>query len=308
LKIIDNLNETIPFIPYIKKGKYNKNIGTFILIGGSGYTSVYFDKFNVNKNDKFYRKFNYEVEYPNINFQTRLSKISTTFAFDRPTDLLNLNLYSNQNNDNIYVASLKDLTIKKYSQFLYNLFNYHKIKPPYIFIVFSEGGYDVMCFSKYYSKLIKKIYFIDTPFLDEYLLMFEKFRGNIKWYENLRKKQFSWNKNNTKMISNILDKDILDKDILEKIDIYNFEIKTYNIILKLKINDLPKNIPIIILWSQYFDSPTKISKEKVYIIKQMNKEIDKYNNIQYFFINAPHQMERVIPISLSNFITNTLIV
>ena len=42
----------------------------------------------------FYRKFNYEVEFPNINFQKRLSKITTAFAFDRPTDLLNNNLYS----------------------------------------------------------------------------------------------------------------------------------------------------------------------------------------------------------------------
>ena len=38
----------------------------------------------------------------------------------------------------------------------------------------------------------------------------------------------------------------------------------------------------------------------------MNKELDKYKNITYLFMNAPHQMERVIPITLSNFI-NTLI-
>ena len=158
MNIINNLQDIIPFTPYIKKGKYDKNIGTFILIGGSSYTSIYFDKFHIDKNDKFYRKFNYEVEYPNINFQTRLSKISTTFSFDRPTDLLNLNIYENKKNKNIYIASLTDLTIKKYSLFLYNLFNYHNLKPPYIFIVFSEGGWDILSFSKYYPKLIKKIY------------------------------------------------------------------------------------------------------------------------------------------------------
>ena len=43
------LNEIIPFLPYVKKGKYNKNIGTFILVGGSGYKSIYFDKFIVNE-------------------------------------------------------------------------------------------------------------------------------------------------------------------------------------------------------------------------------------------------------------------
>jgi hypothetical protein len=39
----------------------------------------------------------------------------------------------------------------------------------------------------------------------------------------------------------------------------------------------------------------------------MNKKLDKYKNIKYLFINAPHQMERVIPITLSNFIINTII-
>ena len=298
MEIINNLNDTIPFLPYIKKGKYNENIGTFILIGGSSYKCSYFDKFNVNENDKFYRKFNYEVEFPNINFQTRLSKISITFSFDRPTDLLNHNLYSNTNYKNIYIASLHDLTIKKYSHFLYNLFNYYKLKPPYIFITFSEGGYDVMCFLKYYVKLIKKIYFIDTPLLGEYQLMYEKFRGNLKWLMDVKEKKFSWNKNNKIDLSN--------KDMLKNIDTYNFEIKTYKIINSLEINDLSKTILMIFLWSAYFDLPTKKSKEKVNIINQMNNELDKYSNIKYLFLNAPHQMERTIPIYLSNLIINEL--
>lgn len=301
MNIINNLQEIIPFLPYIKQGKYDKNIGTFILIGGSSYKSTDFDKFHVDKNDKFYRKFNYEAEYPNINFQTRLSKISSTFSFDRPTDLLNLNLYRNSKNKNIYIASLTDLTIKKYSQFLYNLFNYHDLKPPYIFIAFSEGGWDVLSFSKYYSNLIKKIYFIDTPLLGKYWLMYEKFRGNLKWYKDLEAKKFSWKPSNKIDLSN--------KDILQKMDTYNFEIKTYNFINKMTINDFPKKIPIIILWSPYFDSPTEISKEKIDIINKMNEELHhpKYSNIANFYINAPHQMERVIPITLSNFIINTLI-
>ena len=92
-------------------------------------------------------------------------------------------------------------------------------------------------------------------------------------------------------------------------DTYNFEIKTYNFINKMTINDFPKKIPIIILWSSYFDSPTEISKEKINIINKMNEELHhpQYSNIANFYINAPHQMERVIPITLSNFIINTLI-
>ena len=299
MNIITNLKKTIPFLPYIKKGKYNHNIGTFILIGGSSYKCIYFDKINVDKDNKFYRKFNYEVKYPNINFQTRLSKISTTFSFDRPTDLLNQNLYANEKNKNIYVASLYDLTIKKYSEFLHTLFNYHKLKPPYIFIVFSEGGYDVLCFSKYYNKFIKKIYFIDTPYLGKYLVMFEKFRKNYKWLNDVRKQKFSWNKNNKI--------DITNEDELKNIDVYNFEIKTHNIIDKITMSDFPKKIPIVILWSPYFDSPTKISKEKTEIINKMNKELDNHNNIIYMYVKAPHQMEKVLPITLSNFIINTIL-
>jgi len=132
MNIILNLNDIIPHIKYIKKGKYNKDIGTFVLIGGSSYKCSDFDKFHVNKNDDYYRKFNYEVEYPNINFQEKLSKCSTTFSFDRPTDLLNHNLYNNDLNKYIYIASLHDLTIKKYAEFLNNLFNYHKLKQPYL--------------------------------------------------------------------------------------------------------------------------------------------------------------------------------
>jgi hypothetical protein len=129
--------------------------------------------------------------------------------------------------------------------------------------------------------------------------MYEKFRGNLKWCKNLEKKKFSWKPN-----KNI---NLLDKDELKKIDVYNFEIKTYNFINKFTINDFPKNIPIVILWSPYFDSSTKISTEKVNIINKMNKKLDKYKNITYLFMNAPHQMERVIPITLSNFIINTII-
>jgi hypothetical protein len=265
---------------------------------------------NIDKNDinNFYKKFNnYETKLPTINFQTRLSKISTTFSFDRPTDLLNhnlySNLYSNRKHKNIYIASLQDLTIKKYSVFLHNLLQYHNIQPPYIIICMSEGGYDALCFSKFYPQLVKKIYFIDTPLLENFMQLYEEFRGNTKWDQDVKNKLFSW-KMNSNDINNF---STLDKETLGKIDIYNFEIKTHNIVQKLKINDFSKKIPIVILWSPYYDSPTNVSKKKKNIIEQMNKQLDKFSNINYFFVNAPHQIERVIPITLSNFIINTLV-
>jgi hypothetical protein len=255
--IITKLNDIIPYLPYTKEGKYN-NLFSYVLIGGSSYKSTYFNKFPGNT---FYRSFNYEKEYPNINFQKRLSKITQTFSFDRPTDLLNHNLYSNEHYTHIYIATKTDLTIKNYANFIKNTLDYHKIKPPYIFIVFSEGGYDVLCFAKYYKHLIKQIYFIDTPFLEKYMLAYEKYRGNTNWYNDILRNKLS------------------NKTTQEKIDVYNFEIKTLNIILKLKLTDIPKDIPIHMLWSPYYDNPTQKDKTKIKIIKAMISKLRNYKNI-----------------------------
>ena len=121
--------------------------------------------------------------------------------------------------------------------------------------------------------------------------MFEIFRKNDKWLNNIRNKQFSWNKKYSQ-----------DNKTLQNIDTYNFEIKTYNIIDKLTMDDLPKTVPLIFLWSPYLDSPTKKSKEKMEIINGMNKELDNFTNVVYSYVEAPHQMERVLPITLSNII------
>jgi hypothetical protein len=289
--IHNKLVDIIPYIPIVKQGKYNGY--SIVLIGGSSYKSTAFNKFEIDKKDDFYRKFNYEVEFPNINFQKRLSKHTQTFSFDRPTDLLNHNIYSNENYKHLYIASKKDLTIKNYAVFIHELLKYNKIKPPYVFVVFSEGGYDVMCYSKYYEHLIKNIYFIDNPFLENHIFDFEKYRGNIKWYDNLFKNKLSWNRQ----------KEIQKEDLIY-IDVYNFEIKTINIILKLKIKDLSKTIKMYILWSPYFDKPTVKDKMKIKIQKEQNSKLP--DNIVTMWYDAPHQMERIIPITLSNFILGSI--
>jgi hypothetical protein len=198
------------------------------------------------------------------------------------------------------------LTIKNYSKFLFDLFNYYELEPPYIFITFSEGGFDVLCFSKYYNQLIKQIYFIDTPILGRYLDMFEKFRNNDKWMNDVRNKQFTWDPLKGNLLKGNVLKETQEQETLEKIDIYNFEIKTYNIINKLTMADLPTKIPVIIIWSPYFESPNKKSKEKTKILDTMSKELDNFTNIKYLYMDAPHQIERVLPITLSNFIISNL--
>jgi len=65
---------------------------------------------------------------------------------------------------------------------------------------------------------------------------------------------------------------------------------------------LLKKIDIKLLYTA-----TKISKNKVNIIKKMNEKLNEHENITCLFINAPYQIERVIPITLSNFIINTII-
>ena len=67
--------------------------------------------------------------------------------------------------------------------------------------------------------------------------------------------------------------------------------------------DFPKQIPMVFFWSPYFDSPTTTSREKVRILKKMSIELMRiYPNATCFFVDAPHQMERVLPLSLSALI------
>lgn len=287
MKVYRNLLEIIPYTPYNLEGKFNGNF-SYVLLGGSSYKSKYFNKFEGND---YYKKYDYEVEFPDINFQKRLSETTTTFSFDRPTDLLNHNLYSYEKYENIYIATKKNLTIKNTAIFIYEILKYHNIKPPYIFIAFSEGGFDCLCFSKYYSKLMKQIYFIDTPLIGKYYLDFEKYRGNYNWYKKLFNNDLSWNGKE------------MSENFLEQIDIYNFEIKTLNIILRLKITDFSKKIPIFILWSPYFDDPEKKDKTKIKIQNKFNEKLQsQYDNIHILYVDAPHQMERTRPLSLSKFI------
>lgn len=288
--IITKLDKMIPYTPFKKAGQYNGY--SIILIGGSSYSLSSFDYF---KKNKFIKQFRTDTNHPNINFQKNLSKHTQTFSFVRPTDLLNLKLYSNYKPKKIYITSKQDLTIKSYGKFIYDLLNYHKVKPPYVFVVFSEGGYDVMCFSKYYEKLINSVYFIDTPFLEKYMFEFEKYRNNTKWLKNVLKNKFMWD--HSKEIS---------KEQLVYIDGYNFEIKTLNIISKLKISNLPKNKKFFILWSPYYDTPNQIDKKKVEIQTLQNKKLP--NNCTALWLKAPHQIERTIPNFLIEFILNSLFI
>ncbi len=284
-------------IPCVKSGKYNGY--SIVLIGGSSYKPIDFNKWYVSKDDKFYRKFDYEVEYPNINFQKRLSKMTATFSFDRPTDLLNHNLYEGDKYD-FYIASKKDLTIKKYSKFIKDLLDYHKIKAPYVLIGFSEGCYDVMTFAKYYPELTKKIFWIDGGKMGEILMEYEKFRGNDKWFKKLLKDKF-WKFPKDNKIN------VNDRELMEKIDEYNYNVKTYKFMRNDNLLKINKEIPIIICWAEnHWESNRLIAKSKK-IIEMKNEYCkilkERYGlNVECYWFDAPHQIERVLPITLSNFI------
>ena len=300
MKYYYKLNNIIDKIPTITEGEYNGF--SIILLGGSSYKPKHFNKWKVSKNDKFYRKFNYEVEYPNINFQKRLSKITTTFSFDRPTDLLNHNLYNGDNYD-FYIASKRDLSIKNYANFIKKLLKYYKIKPPYVLIGFSEGCWDIMSFIKYYPKYIKRVFWIDGGLVGKTFEEYEKYRGNHKWFKNTINDKF-WKFSGEVNLQN--------KELLEKIDYYNFHIKTYTFLRNydtlLKIN---KEIPIIICWAEnHWKGKKDIAKPKE-IIKIKNDYCKllqkKYKlNVNCYWFNAPHQIERVLPITLSKFIINNI--
>lgn len=301
MKYYFKLDSIIDKINVKKIGKYNGF--SIILIGGSSYKPIHFDKVDFNKN--FYEKFNYEKKYPNINFQKNLSKITTTFSFDRPTDLLNHNIYDGDNYD-FYIASKRDLTIKKYAKFIKTLLEYYNIKPPYVLIGFSEGCYDIYSFIKYYSNSVKKVFFIDAGLVGPFMNKYEFWRGNKKWWLSIKNDTFP--KINTTQI------DIKDKKILEQIDVYNFNIKFRQFFKN--YNDLinfDKNIPIYLCWAKYHygkdgwinykSSPSEILQLKKQFCKYMKK--NKYN-IKCKWFNAPHQIERVLPITLHNYIINNI--
>lgn len=293
--------DTIPTLPIVVKGKYNK-LFSYVLIGGSSYKPANFDKFEVSKKDDFYREFNYEREYPNINFQQDLSKITTTFSFSRPIDLLNNNLYE-KNKYDIYIGSRSDLSIKKYAQFIRKLLNYHNVSPPYIFVGFSEGGWDSLAFAKYYPNLVEKIFFIDS-FAGKAFEKYEIMRGNKKWFIETTKGVFP------PLPSKI---DLNNREDLEKVDEYNFNVKTYTFFRNrealLKIN---KSIPLIFYWAEnhwetvdgkinLLGKPKSMILFKKKYCKSLKNEY-RLNVTECRFFDAPHQIERVLPVTLANFI------
>ena len=293
MKYYFKLEEMIDKIQVVKRGKY-KNF-SIILIGGSSYKPIYFNK--VNFNTDFYEKFNYEKKYPDINFQKNLSKITTTFSFDRPTDLLNHNLYEDDKFD-FYIASKNDLTIKNYANFMNNLFKYYKIKPPYVLIGFSEGCYDIYSYIKYYPNLVKNIFFIDGGLIGPLMDRDEFLRGNQKWWLSIKNDTFPKIKK-TKI-------DLQDKKLLKKIDIYNFDIKFYQFLKNYKnLMDFDKKIPIYLCWAKY---DYKSSLLEITLLKKQFCEYIKKNNykIKCKWFNAPHQIERVLPITLHDYIISNI--
>lgn len=282
------LNDIVDHVPFKKEGQYAGY--SIILIGGSGYTAEMFNYYKPPSN--FYNSFYRETQFPHINFQSSLAKKTLTFAYDRPTDLLNTNLYLNKNNKHVYIASKKDLNIKNYALFMHNLFKKHNIQPPFVFVCFSEGAYDFMCFAKHYKKCIKNCFFIDTPYLENNIFLFEKLRNNLNWYKDILQNKFSWDR-----------KQINNKNYAN-IDAYNFEIKTTNIILKLKVKNIPTTVPIYTLWSPYYDTGSRINNIKVRIQKKQSKMFPK--NVKSFWWSAPHQMERTVPKTLSSFILKNI--
>ncbi len=295
LKPLYSLFETIPYLHYIKKGIYNKSIGTIILLGGAGYNCKYFNKVVFDETNKWYNKFYHERKYPNINFQNELSKYTETFSFDRPIDMLQNNLYNNENYKHFYIASLSDLTIQKYANFMYELFKYHKLKPPYIFYGISQGAYDALIFSKFYPNLIKRVICSDSPLLEKYMLKFEYYRGNKEIIHKIINKDFCWKP--TKKLN-------LTKEELINIDDYNSQISYYNHIFKLKNTDFNNNVRFIICYSP-FKFSHKPDKEYIKIVNKQRLKLQKYTNVSTIFINGPHQLERTLPLTMTNLIINS---
>ena len=295
-----NLSDLVPSVPYVKQGSFNGC--SFVLFGASSYKSGYFNKVTDDKSIKYYKKFKPETTYPNINFQKMLSQTSCTFSFDRPTDLLNHNLYTGTKYD-YYVASKDDLTIRGYGKFVKQLLEYHNVSPPYVLVGVSEGCYDLMCFVKCYPELVKSVFWIDGGILGKELVQYENFRGNKKWHYDMANGKFWKPKINGPINTS--------KKHLQKIDKYNFNIKCHHFLKSDDLLKIPKSIPIHICWSAYFDfnqNTMARPKKIINIKKNYTKTLkNKYGlNVTSKWFEGPHCLERVMPITLTRYIVKNI--
>lgn len=140
----ENLDSLISEIPNLLKGKYNKY--TIILFSGAGGNHEEWDNIKPLKIYKQIKKHwpsasKYKHLFKEkLNFQDILSKITTTFSFTPFEYLLLNNIENKKNYPNIYPNNYF------YNWFqieytLLKLIEIYNLKPPYIFIGFSEGGW-----------------------------------------------------------------------------------------------------------------------------------------------------------------------
>lgn len=300
MKYYTNLDDMISKTEVLKQGKYYGF--TFILIGGSSYHLSDFNK--VDFEIDFYKKFKGDAKYPHISFQKNLSKISSTFSFVRPIDILNHNLYNNKKND-FYITSKKDMTPKRYASFIYKLLKYNKIKPPYVFVSFSEGCWDTYAFIKYYPKLVKQVFFIDGALIGKYFRKYEIWRGNKEWMEKTLRGE----------IENVKLKNINNRDELIKVDEFNYNIKYYNFMKDDSLLEFNKSIPLYFCWARfhwfkpyswkdYKSSPIEVIKIKKDFTKMM---INKNYRVKVEMFSGPHQIERVVPNALIKYIKKNIL-
>lgn len=139
-------------IDYKITGKYNGF--TFIFMVGEG---TYFEYYNYT---------NYNTKN---NFLTNLSKISQLFIYD-PLEYVISNMYHSRSfpmkyhditNRTMYYPSNDKLSCESHCKILHQLLKKLKIKPPYIILAHSLGGFYAMTFAKLYPKLVKHIFLIN---------------------------------------------------------------------------------------------------------------------------------------------------
>lgn len=282
------LEDIVPHVPASKKGVYRGY--SIVVLGGSSYSVESLDRFQPQDESTYFPNIKKECAYPNINFMKRLSAATTTFTFERPTDLINANLYGGADHRHLYVASKTDLTIKKYGMFIDRMLQHHGVRGPYVFVGLSEGSYDALCYRRLRPGAVAGLCFVDSPYLERHILAFERLRGNLWWYEKLARGEYSWDARRRPAEADWRD-----------VDAYNFEMKTQNIITRLRVADVPPGA--VVLWSPYFASQRRRDRRMMAVQDALSAEY-MARGVRVERRDAPHQMERVIPLSLAQLITS----
>ncbi|MBF0360208.1 MAG: alpha/beta hydrolase [Oligoflexia bacterium] len=300
---------------YKLKGKYNGF--SFILFPGAGSPYNHWDQSHLSS------KTLHHLNKPKTTkFISTLSSISQVFMYN-PYEYIEIFGYKKFASGKLKYPSNKQLLINTHCRRLYKFIKTKNVnlKPPYILIAHSIGGFYALAFAKLFPKEVKKIFLIDpTKHTDE--------------LRNLTKKDFQMLSYNHDMFAD--KSDSYTNDIItgmseflvkfKKSENHNFkefiDHKVHNFFFSkllytwdiLSWDHIPRKIASHIQLISMFNLPSKddISHQDIIDMNMLTKKYDRIlkeknkNYRSYFFKDRSHFLHWSDPEKVIKIITNNL--